>query len=596
MCQAVIRRRMSINKTEKLKHKLHTFCATLIQAKWRSYSARESLIYTVVQIMMVQSMARRWLAIRQAKKLKHELRECQVMSSMRRLAQADSTAATKIASTWKPHFHQRRFAEKRASVVVIQARWRGFIAFEKYIQTIFYLLTIQAFARRLIACARVKKLRQGRQLLCTVIKMQSLVRRNVAVKKYVAKVKWLNRLRESACICIQAVYRGHVVRGHVSNQVAAASEIQSAFRGFVGRLRYVVIVSSIIICQSVCRRKLVQRDRERRQHAAVLIQSSFRCHSVRMTYVITVSNIILCQSAWRKRVANKRVQKMISDQQDIAATKLAAAFRGYVQRMDYIINVNCLITCQSIVRRKLACMEADTLKMIQCKVQQSAATTIQRFSRGYFGRMNYIVMLVKIIISQSVVRRWLEAKKTDHLRNAKRTAAATVIQKRYRGYIAFTKYIDTVVNVIICQAVARKHIASRQAQAIRHERDEASRNLSATKIAAACRGHIAYSSYNTALTDIIICQAYARRWMATRDVFARKKSWQGAAVAIQSAFRGYIQSIQFILTLSRIIMLQSQVRGFLTRKAFKDEIARRDAAATTIQKNWRSFKVETDFM
>jgi len=107
------------------------------------------------------------------------------MSTMRRMAQVEAAAATRIESTWKRIIHQekyrlavanivvsqslvRRFLASRRAVamrqekcaIIIQKRWRGFLAFEKYIQTIFYLLVLQSTARRLLACRRVRELKE----------------------------------------------------------------------------------------------------------------------------------------------------------------------------------------------------------------------------------------------------------------------------------------------------------------------------------------------------------------------------------------------------------------------------------------------------
>jgi myosin heavy subunit len=203
---------------------------------------------------------------------------------------------------------------------------------------------------------------------------------------------------------------------------------------------------------------------------------------------------------------------------------------------------------------------------------------------------------MKIIISQSVVRCWFETRKVEQLRYKKRSNAATVIQKRFRGYIAFSKFIEGVVNIIITQAVVRKFIAMKKMETARNHKATQTRIYSATKIAATYRSHLAHSLYNDTLTDIILCQSYIRRWMSSREVNKLRRSWHRAAVIVQSAYRGYIQSIRFILTLSRIIMLQSQVRGYLARCSFNRIQASRHSAATMIQKYWRSFKVETDFM
>ncbi len=206
------------------------------------------------------------------------------------------------------------------------------------------------------------------------------------------------------------------------------------------------------------------------------------------------------------------------------------------------------------------------------------------------------VTLMKIIISQSIARRWLETRKVKGLRAVKRAKAATSIQRKVRGYIAFNRYMESVVNLIICQAVSRRWIALRRAKVLSDERAERERKIAATRIETAYRRHVAYSSYTATLTDTILCQSYVRQWSATRAVNTFKVSRQAAAVVIQSAYWGYSKSLLFIITLSRIILLQSQVRGFIARRAFNRTVKVNNEAATTIQKYWRSYKAETDFM
>ena len=300
--------------------------------------------------------------------------------------------------------------------------------------------------------------------------------------------------------------------------------------------------------------------------------------------MFALSSIIICQSLCRARLERQELRR-----KQMAATRIQSSYRVFSYRMDYILTVSSVIICQSIVRRKLALKQSELLKLCMCKKRQTSAILIQSFYRSYFARMNYIVSLMRIIISQSAYRRWHETRKVNQLRVIKHESAVKVIQTRFRGYIAFTKYIDAVVNIIICQAVVRKNIAMRKTHIMKEE-------IAVTKISACYRRYAAHSSYSATITNIILCQSYVRRLMASKDVVTMRCSYHGAATVIQSAFRGYIHSVQFILTLSRIIMLEAQVRGYLARSALKHHRSVRDHAATSIQKCWRSFKVETDFM
>jgi hypothetical protein len=364
----------------------------------------------------------------------------------------------------------------------------------------------------------------------------------------------------------------------------------------------------------------------KKKAAAIMIQTAYRSFIARIGYIETIANVIECQGFVRRLIAIRHSEKLKLKRQKVhAATKIQSSYRAFYSRMKYFG------------------LQLEKLRLIQSRTREKAVIMIQRISRGYFARISYIMVLMRIIITQSIARRWLEAKKVENLRVMQRTSAATIIQRRVRGFFAFNKYIEIVVNLIICQAVTRRFIASRRFESLKKQNAAAitiqrrfktsqatsaykkavlsviqcqaavRRNLAinhskksremhliyanaATRIGATYRRHVAFSVYTTTLTDIILCQSYVRRWMASMEVTKMKCSMGGAAVLIQSAYRGYIQSTRFIMTLSRIILFQSQVRGYLAMKASRRTREKYAVAATSIQKRWRSFKVETDFM
>lgn len=72
-------------------------CATKIQAAWRGFSASMFFMWSIYDVVTVQSIARRWLARRRTEKLLEENYQMEV-----------------------------------AAVTKIQAQWRGFIEFREY--------------------------------------------------------------------------------------------------------------------------------------------------------------------------------------------------------------------------------------------------------------------------------------------------------------------------------------------------------------------------------------------------------------------------------------------------------------------------------
>lgn len=106
---------------------MHEFCATLIQATWRGYISMEKYIISILRVITVQSVARRWIARRVTNRL-IELRHLmeiesatviqlgwrtyqkrRAMSTMRRLAQVEAAAATRIESSWKRIVQQSKY-------------------------------------------------------------------------------------------------------------------------------------------------------------------------------------------------------------------------------------------------------------------------------------------------------------------------------------------------------------------------------------------------------------------------------------------------------------------------------------------------------
>lgn len=95
--QSLFRRRLASKHTEHLRQKRMDACATKIQASWRSYTALTRFTWTVFDVVLVQSLARRWLAGRHVEKLMKENHQLQIDS------------ATKIQAQWRGFSDYRDF-------------------------------------------------------------------------------------------------------------------------------------------------------------------------------------------------------------------------------------------------------------------------------------------------------------------------------------------------------------------------------------------------------------------------------------------------------------------------------------------------------
>jgi len=150
----------------------------------------------------------------------------------------------------------------------------------------------------------------------------------------------------------------------------AAVEIQSAFRGFWVR-----------DCLDVD------------HYCATSIQKAYRKHFYQERYLADLERIVLVQSWWRRNIAR-----------DLAAITLAyaitiqAVFRGHR------------------VRKRFAKYRAKKLRVVTI-----AAVIIQAQWRAFAGETQFIRTLVDILITQTVVRRWLAERKVAALRDRMQT-------------------------------------------------------------------------------------------------------------------------------------------------------------------------------
>lgn len=90
--QSLFRRMSAMKKTEVLRqNRLHAN-ATVIQAKWRGHTSMIRFTWKMYDIILVQSLARRWISSRRADELGQ------------RRNQIDIAAATKIQSHWRSFY------------------------------------------------------------------------------------------------------------------------------------------------------------------------------------------------------------------------------------------------------------------------------------------------------------------------------------------------------------------------------------------------------------------------------------------------------------------------------------------------------------
>jgi chorismate mutase len=84
-------------------------------------------------------------------------------------------------------------------------------------------------------------------------------------------------------------------------------------------------------------------------------------------------------------------------------------------------------------------------------VETYCACMIQKVFRSHMAQRQYKYDLHRIVVAQSVIRRFLTAVAIE-----KQTKAATLIQTNWRKSVAKSRYINTLVDVLIVQSVCRR--------------------------------------------------------------------------------------------------------------------------------------------
>ena len=544
---------------------------------------------------------------------------------------------------------QLEFIKNNDAAVKVQTSFRRFIAMDEYMLAKSDVVVCQSAVRRMLATEQTMKLRQVRSatkiqacwrrhlaveyfifMLSDVIVCQSVIRRRIATRKYKASVE--------GAVIIQKMCRGYIERIYYQEDIAdvvtcqavvrrwsamrqlkalkqlkwaqefvekenAATKIRGAFLGYSERMNYLITVSNIITCQSMVRKWSATREvqvlrHENREWAATKMRAIFLGYQARIEYFITVSDVITIQSAARKMIARKEFLARLQAKEAMeyaASTKIRSAWLGYIERMNFIITVSSVITCQSFVRRLLAKKEFNVLRQIQRAKEDAAATKISSAYIGYITRMDYIVTVSSAITCQSIVRQLIARKELEALRYAKHERASIMIQKTYKSYTARLNYMFTVADIITIQKSVRGHqgrvLVGEMKQMMKEKR-------AAIMIQKTYRGFVAFEEHVLNLASTIFCQAAIRQYLARKEL-ARRKHLREAnekATRIQTCWRACKAQTDYAVVMYGVISLQAQARCRFQKRRYQEyQWKTVNANATKIQACWRACKARTDY-
>ena len=273
-------------------------------------------------------------------------------------------------------------------------------------------------------------------------------------------------------ILIQASVRGFLVRKDLKNQKEiinrAAVLIQVSVRRFLARKklkRYKVkdrVEMATILIQASCRgfltRKEHQGQKEIINRATIMIQAAIRGFIVRkklkkQTGIINRATILI-QAALRGFIVRKdlQVQKEIINR---ATILIQAALRGFIVRKqcknlrEREDRASRLI--QTAVKVWLNRKQIHQEMLGQQEKKEKAALVIQKAVREYLTKMRTLKekLNTEAIFVVDDILKSAYSNYTMNVQNETMTAAAIVIQCRYRGYRSRVKYTEIKVNYAV---------------------------------------------------------------------------------------------------------------------------------------------------
>jgi IQ calmodulin-binding motif len=227
--------------------------ATAIQSRFRSYSAQLHYQFDVVDIIIFQSLARRWMAHRTLRQMKVD--------------------------------------KRNNAAAAIQAGWRGFQAYTDFIFSIADILVVQRTARQWLAIRQVRQMRKANAAtliqsqwrrytdqmsvlykLVHIIIAQSMIRRHLAFAK-VRRLRVQMHNEGTASIRIQAVWRRFWQYSHYLILQYEIVRVQALYRGYRSRNSARLQLGCAIIIQATMRRFLAVKKVKELKFSNVLVAS-----------------------------------------------------------------------------------------------------------------------------------------------------------------------------------------------------------------------------------------------------------------------------------------------------------------------------------
>lgn len=601
---------------EKVRFQVMRNASTEIQRSWRSFHAQLLFGLDKIDCIVVQSIVRRFLALRTASlrrasilqlqramrsyltkralrkdsKLKAPYRSLLIIRGACLASESRKTqhqAACEIQNFHRCNHIRSVFLRKIRSAVFIQSLWREISCKEKFTASRNAVILLQSLIRRYLATKMFAKYRSR------VIFIQSAYRKKLqqwTLKRIQPRNDLLEKRHQSLWRLQQihsylersrfTTYPNHILTHEefysykIQNQSGVI--IQKYWRKYFARKLYTIIFNAVISIQVTIRRFLAVLNAHNRRSQVIEVQSICRGWLSRKSLRMVTHATIVIQSfckLFRARLVFRRLRERL--------ITLQAFFRGYQARSAFLKKKHCSICLQKCCRGFIARMGYFSAR--------NSAISIQAWIRKYIAQKCYCKSYLLIVHAQSNFRGWLCRRGIS--RRRKSYHAVVTIQSFYRCQRARCQYHYSIESAVKIQSTIRRSIASKILKM---------QINCAITVQKTWRRYTCHQQYLFEMMDIIFAQSLVRRYLARRNLININQSNQRlpmpgkASQSLENPISGtcLITLDNFSYGGSKLNLEKSCRVPIYTPKPTLDQnfgSVEKTKASIIIQKSWRCF-------
>ncbi|XP_062919928.1 abnormal spindle-like microcephaly-associated protein [Mobula hypostoma] len=531
--------------------------ATLLQACWRGYIDRRHFQRLRQYCILMQSRIRMKIAVTSYNRIKwatvtiqRHFRAHQLCVSEQRNYLKLKISVDKIQSgfrRWRAH----KMEKQTRAAIVLQKYVKGFLSRCKYKRFQRSVLLIQAHAKGFLI--RTEMCRRKSAAVTLKKYLKAYVRGKREYDSY-QRLKW-------AAVVIQRTYHRLKMR-KLCHLTKSATLIQSTFRMYKQRTRFVASRKAAITMQSLVRMHQARTRFLQCQRAAVIIQRHFRAKQQGRNdlkhYLKLRQAALKIQVSFRKRQAQKVVRK------NQAAITIQSWYRMHRGKQKYLHAKRSCIRIQSWYRRHVA-------QTAFCS-QKTAALAIQKYYRAYRESKAQRELTCKAAV---VIQAYFRGMNSRQL--ARRMKAARVIQSYWKMRKERLKFLYYKQCIIVLQAHVRRSYAQKRYHLVK---------VATCTLQAHFRAILAQkkaeAEYRAVRAAAIVLQSAYRRLQMRRQVYLLQ-----SVVRIQSAFRAYVSRKKYLQIRNAAVKIQASVKMIQARKYYTSL----KKAAVCIQRRYRANKL-----